>query len=469
MYKFLKNLSFAVLSNAISFVVSALVTLIVPRFISVEGYGYFQLYILYSSYIGLFCLGWIDGIVLRYGGLYYDKLDKQNFHAQFWLFSAIQVVFGIGIMLFAWFAIPDPSRSLIVCMFGIAVIFTLPCSYFRYLLQAVNRIKEYALNVVIERVVYALFILVVLLSGQIRFEYLIVADLIGKLASLAHILWLCRDLFAFKPTSWRASLADGIESIRVGAKLLIANSAGLLITGIVRYAIEWKWSVEVFAKVSLTLSVSNMFMVFIRAVSVVLFPMLKRTDKAKLTPLYSMIRTTLMVPLLAMLLLYYPARLVLTQWLPQYSDGIAYMAMLFPICIFESKTSILIETYMKALRLEKALLFINCGTVALTSILTGLTVSVLQNLDLTVLVIVVALATRCVVAELVIERVLAQKLRRHIAAELLCVAVFIWSSWCVGGIGGVLLYLIAFLLYCVFEKRQILETIQMLKTKGVSH
>ena len=36
---------------------------------------------------------------------------------------------------------------------------------------------------------------------------------------------------------------------------------------------------------------------------------------------------------------YYPIKLILSTWLPQYADSLRYMALLFPICIYESKMS----------------------------------------------------------------------------------------------------------------------------------
>jgi O-antigen/teichoic acid export membrane protein len=42
--------------------------LIIPRYLSVEGYGYWQLFVLYASYAGILHLGFIDGILARWAG-----------------------------------------------------------------------------------------------------------------------------------------------------------------------------------------------------------------------------------------------------------------------------------------------------------------------------------------------------------------------------------------------------------------
>lgn len=76
---FLKNFSYTFSSNLITLVVSTLVTLIVPKLIGVEDYGFWQLYMFYSTYVGFFHFGWNDGIYLRYGGEKYESLDKPKF------------------------------------------------------------------------------------------------------------------------------------------------------------------------------------------------------------------------------------------------------------------------------------------------------------------------------------------------------------------------------------------------------
>lgn len=47
-----------------------------------EEYGYCQLHLFYSSYVGFLHFGWNDGIYLRYGGKNYIELDKKLFFFQ---------------------------------------------------------------------------------------------------------------------------------------------------------------------------------------------------------------------------------------------------------------------------------------------------------------------------------------------------------------------------------------------------
>ena len=78
----LKKLNFTIITNIFSLLSTGIITLIVPKVFNQVEYGYWQLYIFYSSYVGFFHLGLQDGIYLRYGGQYYQKLDKHIMHSQ---------------------------------------------------------------------------------------------------------------------------------------------------------------------------------------------------------------------------------------------------------------------------------------------------------------------------------------------------------------------------------------------------
>ena len=236
---------------------------------------------------------------------------------------------------------------------------------------------------------------------------------------------------------------------------MFSNIASMLIIGFVRLSIENQWDVTTFGKVSLTMSVSNLLMVFINAVAMVMFPMLRRTNSDKLSIIYNTMRTCLMIPLLGMLVFYYPAKVILSAWLPQYADSLVYMALLFPMCVFESKMSMLINTYLKTLRKEKWLLIVNVTTVSISVLLTTFTTYWLHNLDLAVASIVFLLAFRCVFAELLLSTVLDVNVKTDIILEIALTIIFIGASWFVGGITGLAIYAVAYLIYLFIKRNDV--------------
>lgn len=65
----LKKSIFKVFSaNFLQLISSLVVGFIVPAILSIEGYAELKTYTLFISYIGLFHLGFLDGLYIKYGG-----------------------------------------------------------------------------------------------------------------------------------------------------------------------------------------------------------------------------------------------------------------------------------------------------------------------------------------------------------------------------------------------------------------
>lgn len=241
---------------------------------------------------------------------------------------------------------------------------------------------------------------------------------------------------------------------------MLANIASMLILGIVRYGISVGWDVITFGKISLTLNVSSFIMVFINATSVVLFPLLKRIDESKYAQIYFYSRNVLSFFLLGLLISYYPLRLVLEKWLPQYGDSLLFMGFLFPMCVFESKTNLLVATFLKSFRKEALLLKINIFSVLFAVVTTYVSVFAMHNLQIALISIVLNFAFKMIISEIFVERLFGLKLSLERLEELCLVVSFMllnYWNWKLGFFVYSVLYL-----YHIYRKKDfILKTINM--------
>jgi hypothetical protein len=236
---------------------------------------------------------------------------------------------------------------------------------------------------------------------------------------------------------------------------MAANIASILIIGVVRFGIERSWDVETFGKVSLTLSISNLLMLFMNAIGIIMFPVLKRANEDKLPSIYETMRTVLMVFLFGALITYYPLRVALSAWLPKYADSLTYMSILFPICLYEGKMTLLINTYLKTLRREKLMFSISALTVLLSVMSTLLTTVILKNLNLAIVSIVVFSAFRCTFAEISLAKILDIKIYKDIALELSVALIFVLSGWFINSWLSLVIYAFAYALYLFMKKKDI--------------
>jgi O-antigen/teichoic acid export membrane protein len=461
--KFAKNVSYTFLANFLSIIVSTVLILIVPGFIGADDYGYWQLYIFYTSYISYMSLGLTDGAYLRYGGCEYNELNKPVFVSQYWFLVTFDIVVNFSIALFYGSISTDTSKTIVVfltCLTGILVV---PRSLLTFMLQATNRIKEFSIIIILERIIYFILVIIFLLSGIRQFEYLIYADVIGKFFSVLYSFFVCKELVFGKFAPIKISMREIWLNISVGSRLLFANFANILIIGIVRFGIEKNWGIETFGKVSLTLSISNMLMLFINALAVILFPALRRTSEQYLPAIYKMMRIIIIIPLLGLLIFYYPAKVILSAWLPQYAESLTYMALLFPMCLYESKMLLLINTCLKTLRKEKLMLVINLITVGISVVLTFISVFILNSLNLTILLIIFLLAFRSVIAELCLTKVFKIQVKKDIILEIIMTVFFIFVSWYLNIRVALIAYSIAYVVYLISKKNDIVYLLDNIK------
>ena len=105
--RLIRNISYSVIANLVSFLVGVTVVLLVPQLVGVEEYGYFQLFLFFISYVGFFHFGWADGVILRYAGEHWERLNRPRFA------SFLKSVFGDCFVSPVGFA----GRKAVACTF----------------------------------------------------------------------------------------------------------------------------------------------------------------------------------------------------------------------------------------------------------------------------------------------------------------------------------------------------------------
>lgn len=459
----LENITYTFTANILTMLISIIMTLILPKFLGVTDYSYYQLYIFFISYVGFFHFGWIDGIYLKIGGMEYNDLEKSNYVTQFWMLNVLEIIIAAIISIFALFTIKNIDKSFVLISTSVCGVITILRTYLLFILQSTNRIKEYAKYTRVDRFIYFALVIVFLFLGFKNYKIILYIDVFSKLVALVLCANKMKDIVFGKLNISKNTLLEIFENISIGIKLTLANIASTLIIGVVRFGIQKNWDIDTFGKISLTLNISNLLMTFINAVAVIMFPLLRREEESNLPKIYVILRNTLMIFLYMMLIFYYPLKLILSTWLPQYADSLRYMALLFPICIYESKMSMLINTYLKSFRKEKSMLIINTISLILSLILTILSVFILNNLTLAILSIVFLLGFRCVIGELVLTKIMNILIYKDIILETVLTAIFIISSWFINNMFCSIIYTCFYLIYVFIKRKDIKRTILLFK------
>lgn len=452
-----RNMSYAILSNGVVMLSSALISLLVPAFCSVSLYGYLQLYLFYTSYLGLFNLGWLEGIYLRIGGISYDNMEASVYKVQYRMFRCYIVLASVVCCLLSILLVKDEMRLIMFLGVSICLIPYALTNYWNNLLLATGRMKEYAKNCFWGRLVFLLTVIGMIVLQIYDLRGIIFADILGKSVAFWIARDACKNLYdrSISSRKWRTMLSEIWTNISCGINLMIANLSGMFILGSIRMGIEYTWSIEVYSQMSLTLSVSNLLMGFISAVSQVMYTTARRMAGEKLAEVYQILRKSIVLLLLGFLMAYYPMKEILVMLLPKYEYGLKYMAILLPMCIIECKWSFLTLTYLKVIREEKNILKVNLFSVLLSGGLTVIFALILKNLFLTVCLVIFVLFVRGMLGERILSRKLECNIKQDIIKEAVLIILFILISWNIDHWLCMVLYVVVYLIYLMTEKKYI--------------
>ena len=459
----IKGFSYVFLSNMLSMAVTATLVMVIPKLVNTETYGYYQLYLFYINYVGLLQFGWCDGIYLRLGGKYYKDLDKPLYSTQFRLLGLMEIIIYLCIFLGSLIFVKDVNKHFIIGATCIAAVGMCLRWFITFILQPTARIKEYAVVTLSEKIILLILTMLLMAIGYRDYKLILAADVSAKFISLGIGIWYCKDLVFSKTISLKTAICEIKENISAGIKLMLVSINTTLITGIVRFGIERRWDISTFGKVSLALSISNMAVTAINAIGVVIYPLLRRTNQDKLPEIYKIMRIMLMGLVFGALIFYYPAQKILTLWLPQYAESLRYAAILLPVCVYESKVSILINTYFNTLRLESLQMKCNLTALALSVVLTGVSIYVFDSVTVAILSILIVLVFRCVLCETVLSTKLPIKIFKDIILELVMTFAFIICNWYFGFI-GMLIYAVCYVIYLIIKRKDILESLNFIKS-----
>lgn len=460
-----KNISYTFVANVFSLIVSFVLILVIPRYVGVEAYGYYQLYLFYACYVGVLYFGWCDGIYLRLGGAYYKDLDKPLYATQFKLLGIMETVIYLCIYIGACiFAKNIDKRFVIECTCFVAVGLCLRW-FITYILQATSRIKEFAIVTISERILVIVLTISLIICGYRDFKLIIVSDIVSKYVSLGIGMYFCRDIAvtaAFSPI--RTVIPEIRENMSVGIKLMFSSLSSMLIIGVIRFSVEHHWDISIFSKISLSISLSNMVIMAVNSIAVVLYPLLRRTSQGNLNKIYRVMRVVLMSIVFGGCAFYYPAKSLLSVWLPQYKESLRYAAVLLPICVYESKMSMLINTYYNTFRLEKLLMRCNVTALALSVILALISTVVLNSVMAAIMSILIVTIFRCVISEQLLSKHIEIHVSKDILLELLMTVSFIIFNWYFG-FAGMIAYSGCYILYLLVKRKDIVEALSVIFKK----
>ena len=462
--KFIGNLIYAFAAQSLSFALSVLMSIIVPKVLSLNDFGYWQLFIFYTSYVGFFHFGFNDGVYLLNGGKKYEDLDCQKIGGAFWVSFFVQLVLG-GVLfaLSSFLNIISARRIVLFCTIIYMLIFN-SSFCLGYIFQAVNDTKKYSKSVMIDKICFMFFLAILLVCRVDNFVWFVICYILSKFISYVYCLYYGKKIVFIKNFNIAESIKCYKESVSIGFNLTIAGVASMLILGVGRIIIDSVWGIEEFAKFSLVLSLASFAIMFISQVSMVLFPSLRQVSAEEQKSVYQRFRCLLSVGLPAIFIISVPLKVLMQMWLPQYAVSLNYLFFALPICFFDAKMNLLCNTYFKVLREEKYLRKINIISFVFSLLFCGVSGYIFKSSILVLLAMVSAVAFRSIVSEIHLAKLMESSINTTLFYEVLFVILILLISVLVKNhdFAFFCLSVILYVIFLLFNKKNVNVTKSMI-------
>jgi O-antigen/teichoic acid export membrane protein len=269
--RFISDVSVFAGANLFYLLVTAVLTFLLPRFMSVEGYGYYRLFVLYAGFVGLLHFGYLDGILIRWASEP-DKLPQTEFRGALLYLLISQAAVAVVSIFLARFILDDSIRglALAICLYAFVCNLT---TFGQYALQALKRFRVLSLATIAQPLLLLIFAFGLLASERFSWMAMVGAFVLANfLPGAAILVALGRE---FTHEGARPRLAPEIvTNLHEGFFVLVAN----LLTGVAfaidRIFIGSRLSIEDFALYSLAANAMAIVLTMIQALARVVFPYL---------------------------------------------------------------------------------------------------------------------------------------------------------------------------------------------------
>lgn len=354
-------------SNFIQLLAGVLGGFLLPKIMGITDFGLYKTFTLYATYVGLFQIGFLDGLNIKYGGYSYEMLDKREFSLYFKYFSIIQVFSSIIILAITFIFAPTEYRFVFVCI-AIYLVFLNILAFFQMVSKITLRFKELATRNLLQSIMMVL--VVVILYGYYKFADELISYKIYVIALLAIngilTIWYAftfKDIVFQRGKSYEIPNGGIITLLKSGIPVMIAYLCSTLILTIDRQFVNVLFDVNTYAVYAFAYTMLALITTAMSAVSTVIYPNLKRIDPDKLTQKYTYLVTLFLVISFGCLIVYFPMCCFINWFLPQYLGSLQIFRIVLPSIVVSSAITIVMQNYY--ITLNKGIAFFRKTIIAL--------------------------------------------------------------------------------------------------------
>ena len=447
-----KGLVYVFIANALTLGLSLLTGFVLPKVLSVETYARIKDFSLYTSYIGVLHLGYLDGLYLTYGGKRLSDIPNREMSICRTNIFLLQMVMTVGFAVVG-ILIKEP----LVFIFALCLVPENVATLYKNLYQATGEFGRYSsilnLKSVMTLISYVVLLFIVKTDNYIPYVLVYLFLMLVMWAGLEREI---RTRFGFR-YCFEASWQNLKENISSGLVLMLGNFSSTLMTSLDRWFVKALLLTTDFAYYSFAVSMESLINTFVIPVTTTLYNFLCQvTDVVRIKK----IKSICLIFSLYMISSAFPVKFILEHFLTKYEASTMVMFILFSTqVLYMIIKGVYINVY-KARKQQNVYLRQLIVVIAVGALFNTLFYLWMGNNE------GIALGTLCsVVCWYVICMKKVPELNASVSENLLMVlgiVVFLLCGYSLNSIIGFVVYIVVITMLCLLFSREIFkETVKM--------
>lgn len=337
-----KGLALIMLANLINLIIGLVNGFVLPKFLSVETYAMIKTYTLYSTYAGIFHLGYLDGMYLKYGGKEMLSVSAKEYGNDFKNIVVFQFVVAILVLILGWIL-----ADFVLMAFAVVLFFKNVTSCYQMFFQATGEFKLYSNALNYGTILsFIVSILLIFVFHSDDYKLYIGAQVLSTIVITIYLgIILNKSLPYFKGAT--LSKQAMIENIRSGFVLMIGNFSNNLFTSIDRWFVKILMTTFHFAAYSFAVSIDSLITVFITPLYITLYNAFCKDHSPERI---LSIKRLVMIWGFVLISFAFLAKWVVETYLPKYVDSLPILFILSSAQVFYAVIKGVYVNYFKALK-----------------------------------------------------------------------------------------------------------------------
>ncbi|HXZ32357.1 MAG TPA: hypothetical protein VEH30_08750 [Terriglobales bacterium] len=449
-------------ANLLALAVSGALTFLLPRLLTIEGYGYYRLFILYGGFIGLLHFGLLDGALIRWAARPQSRLRADLSGSMVFLSLEHAVLLAPTVVVVV--SLYPSRRWLAIALVLYALVWN--CTTLgQYALQASKRFSLLSAVTVVNPALLLVSVLLLQRWHRLSISSLIAAFVFSMAASGAWGWFGLRHELNLASLDLRRVWASASFHIRLGWGVLLANAFTGVTIALDRIIVSATFPIRAFAIYAFAANALAVVNTVILSVSRVVFPYLSDGVSPETRVRAYWWGEACLIGLWAISLAgYFPMQWLITRLLPNYLSSLPVLRLLMLTTGMTAVICILHTNYFRsALQLKRLLLGCAGGLLAALALLamarrTG-------QLSMMALAMMGAIGLWWLLNELLLQPLTGGNARNLMRTTLVCAGCGGWFIFCSSWANRVLAtgaYLALASLWVLLAYRNVLRTVPAL-------